>query len=404
MKYLIIVFSSLSCFIAGAQPYEQWVAIFNGGGADLGRAMVIDNKGNSYVAGTSDGTGTGRDCAVVKYDSLGNELWAARYNGPDSLDDWGQAVIVDDAGNVYLTGQTNTATAGADYITLKYDAQGNLQWARTYDGTASGSDIAVDVALDNAGNVFVTGKSEGTASMEDYVTVKYDNAGNQVWVQRYDGPGNNTDDARSIFVDKWNNIYVSGGSIGDTTDYDFATVKYNNAGNQQWVARYNGPGNAYDLVFYQGSVMVDSLGNVYIVGYSTGTDSLYEYAVVKYDSSGNQLWEARYAGDRMGKDDFTDAIALDDSLNVYITGAMYDSLNDYDFMTIKYDRNGNLKWTASYNGTDNGWDEAYGVVVDDTGNVFIGGRSNKANFSGADYVIVKYDSSGNEVWNVRYSR
>ena len=387
-----------------AQPYEQWVGIYNGSGTDLGRAMVIDNSGNSYVAGTSDGIGTGRDCAVVKYDSLGNEVWVARYNGTDSLDDWGYAVVVDNTGNVYLTGQSNSLANDADYITIKFDAQGNQQWVKSYNGTASGSDVAVDIALDQAGNVFITGKSEGTNSMEDYVTIKYDNNGNELWVKRYNGPGNKTDDARSIFADRYGNIYISGGSMGDTTDYDFATIKYDNQGNEKWVTRYNGTGNAYDLVFYQGSVVVDSLLNVYITGYSTAADSLYEYVVLKYDSLGNMIWNVHYAGDRMGKDDFADAITLDDSLNVYISGAMYDSISDYDFMTIKYDKNGNLKWTASYDGTDSGWDEAYSVLVDDSGNVYVGGRSNKANFTGADYVIVKYDSAGNELWNVRYSR
>src|SRR2546430_1692201 len=65
--------------------------------------------------------------------------------------------------------------------------------------------------------------------------------GQEQWVARYNGPGNSVDEANSIAIDSAGNVYVTGKSFGSGTDYDYATVKYDSFGQEQWVARYNGP-------------------------------------------------------------------------------------------------------------------------------------------------------------------
>ncbi len=404
------LFLFLFCFLfataSTAQPIEQWAAIYNGSasGADFARSFKVDGTGNTYIVGASDESGTGMDCTLVKYNPEGEQLWAAHFNGTDNLADWAYAVAVDPSGNAYITGETTSTASGKDFITIKYDPSGNELWNKVYNGTANGADIAVDIALGPFGNVYVTGKSAGTGSSDDYLTIKYDSSGNEKWVERYNGTANSIDDARTITTDGFGFVYVSGGSIGDSSDFDFLTIKYDSLGNTAWQARYNGPGNGYDLVFYQGALATDSLQNVYIAGYSTGLDSLYEYTVVKYDSAGTQLWDARHAGDRQGKDDFANTLLVDGLLNVYTTGALYDSVSNYDLATLKYDPEGTLLWAAVYDGADSDWDEGYALAVDGSGNVLVGGRSNKAGFSGADFVLLKYDNNGNEQWNIKYAR
>jgi hypothetical protein len=98
------------------------------------------------------------------------------------------------------------------------------------------------MVIDIHGNVYVTGSSQGLTSSYDYVTIKYDASGNQIWNARYDGLGNTYDEAKSIAVDSTGNVYVTGSSIGLNNNYDYATIKYDSSGNQLWVARYDGPG------------------------------------------------------------------------------------------------------------------------------------------------------------------
>src|SRR3972149_2901153 len=110
------------------------------------------------------------------------------------------------------------------------------------------------------------------------------------------------------------------GSGGAGTLNDYATVKYNANGTQLWVARYNGPDWDGD---YSKALSVDASGNVYVTGYSYGGGFFgNDYATIKYDANGNQLWVARYIGPANG-DDIAAALSIDASGNAYVTGYSY---------------------------------------------------------------------------------
>src|SRR5437762_10282299 len=90
--------------------------------------------------------------------------------------------------------------------------------------------FAEAVAVDSSGNVYVTGESAGPGTYMDYATIKYNFSGQQQWVIRYDGPGHDLDRASGIAVNDSGNVYVTGWSWGAATSSDYATVKYNSAG------------------------------------------------------------------------------------------------------------------------------------------------------------------------------
>ena len=104
------------------------------------------------------------DYATLKYDPSGNLLWEKRYKGPGNGADGATAMAVDAAGNVYVTGESGGVGSGLDYATLKYDASGNLLWEKRYNGPGNASDRATAIAVDAAGNVYVTGYSDGGGS------------------------------------------------------------------------------------------------------------------------------------------------------------------------------------------------------------------------------------------------
>src|SRR5437667_2998477 len=132
---------------------EAWVVRYNGpgNGEDDATAIAIDGKGNVYVTGTSQGSGTGYDFATIKYDSNGQKQWVARYNGPANLDDSAKAAVVDGAGNVYVTGSSTGAGSGLDCVTIKYDFTGQQQWVARYNGPANLNDGCVGIAVDVSG-------------------------------------------------------------------------------------------------------------------------------------------------------------------------------------------------------------------------------------------------------------
>ena len=120
----------------------------------------------------------------------------------------------------------------------------------------------------------MTGKSNGSGTSTDYATIKYDSAGQQQWVARYNGSGNSGDEAHAIALDTSGNVYVTGQSYGAGGDTDYATIKYDSAGQEQWVIRYNGPGNPFDFAF---AMAVDASANVYVTGESDA-----DYTTIKY--------------------------------------------------------------------------------------------------------------------------
>ncbi|HEY49941.1 MAG TPA: hypothetical protein G4O13_07845 [Dehalococcoidia bacterium] len=376
-----------------------WVAIYDGQIADDdgGQALAVDEEGNLYVTGYSWGDGTSSDYLTMKYSATGKELWVARYDGTANSEDWALDMARGSSGNVYVTGWSNGDGTKSDYATLKYDAAGKELWVARYDGLANGYDLAYGIALDYLENIYVTGWSQGQGAEVDYATVKYDSDGNQLWVTYYNGLSDGEDKGCAIAVGGWGNVYVTGWSQGSGIYSDYATIKYDSAGNQLWVARYDGPIGGEDEAQ---AVAVDTWGNVYITGWSQGNGTGEDYATVKYDTNGNQLWVARYDGPASGNDRAL-AMVLDDSANVYVTGWSQGNGTGEDYATVKYDTNGKRLWVARYDGPVHDEDIARDIDIDMWGNAYVTGwsRGNRVRY---DYATVKYDVNGNHLWASRY--
>lgn len=377
---------------------EAWVANYDGDTADDdgGQALAIDGAGNVYVTGYSWGESSSSDYATIKYGSGGDQLWVARYDGPAHGEDWPLALVLDSVGNLYVTGWSQGNGTVVDYATVKYDGDGNVVWVARYDGQVSGHDVANDVAVDYWDNVYVTGWSQGNGSDVDYVAVKYDGQGNELWVARYNGPAGEADRAYAVAVDAWGNVYVTGSSQGESMRQSYATVKYDSDGNQLWVGRYDG----LEGDNCASAVAVDGWGNVFVTGWSQGSGIRYDYATVKYDSGGNQLWAMRYDGPA-GGDDIPNDMVLDNRGDVYVTGQSVGNGTEADYATVKYGTDGTLLWQARYDGPVSGEDNAETICLDSWGSAYVGGWSqgDKIRY---DFATVKYNADGDLLWAARY--
>ncbi len=346
------------------------------------------------------------------------EEWAARHL-PDG--DWKPAhahdVAVDDSGSVYITGQCGYPETEEDYITVKYDAGGGEVWSALYDGPGRGSDSAVAVTVDGSGNVYVTGTSSGEhrpeGGTQDYATIKYGADGTELWVARYNGPGDAWDMARAMDLDALGNVYVTGTSFRGGEGVhpcatEYATVKYSADGAQLWAARYHAEIAGADGA---AAVAVDASGNVYVTGNSAAYEceehpegslcSIDDYATIKYDTNGNQLWVARYSAPDNGSR--ASALASDGSGNVYVTGTSsgLEEGADQALVTVKYDSAGREVWVARHGELISGMNEARDMAVDAWGNVYVTGCvAYRAGSDGVDldWVTLKYDANGHEQW------
>jgi len=260
---------------------EVWGALYDGpaNSEDEAHALALGDSGCVYVAGHSRDPDTDLDYATVKYSSEGTELWATRYNGPHDSTDVPTVLAVDGLGRVYVTGYSYARECSYDYTTIRYDPDGRESWVARYDGPAGDQDQATALAVDTAGCVYVTGYSVGTGTGEDYATVKYGPDGLALWVARYDGGFNGFDAATAVAVDDSGNVYVSGYSDGGVTDMDCATIKYDPQGTELWVARYDSPHHGAD---WASAMAIDDRGGIYITGRSMGTGTYLDYLTIKY--------------------------------------------------------------------------------------------------------------------------
>lgn len=399
MKIHLLFPALLLCTLLNAQITEQWINEYdNFADNDVLRAMTIDDSGNVYVTGSSwDGSVSEENYVTIKYNTSGVQQWRKEYDNFSGAD-IAYAIAVDTAGNVYVTGASHDGSVNQlNYVTIKYNPVGTQLWVKEYDNFG-GDDAAYALAVDSMGNVYVTGASwDGSIDEADYVTIKYNAAGTQQWLAEYDNFGG-PDTARAIAVDRSGNVIVTGSSYDGSVDQmDYTTIKYNAAGVQQWLAEYDNfadNDNAYAMV-------LDTAGNVYVTGASwDGAVNEEDYVTIKYSAAGVQQWIAAY--DNFSGADIAHDIAIDRAGCVYITGQSYGgSVLDFDYVTVKYSGSGAPLWEKHYdNFADN--DIAYALVLDTAANVYVTGASYDGSVLEEDFVTIKYDSSGVQQWLIDY--
>jgi len=346
---------------------QLWVARYDGpgvngpynNGEDEAYAIAVDHVGNVYVTGHSKSEYDDSDCATIKYNSEGKQLWVARSSYGSGL-----AIAVDDSGNTYVAVSKKVVTNRPKYTTIKYDPNGKNLWARhreyNYRGMLTGPK---DIVFDDSGDVYVNGLDP----------IKYKPNGDQVWAKSF---------GEFLRVEDTNSFYYMRSIHNSTTDLDSELSKYDNNGKKLWSARYSGSANAYDCLELLGA---DRFGNVYWAGNSMSKGTDLDCVTIKFDCNGNKLWTAHYNGPANGSD-LVDSIVVDDLGNVYLAGSSkrVDSHDDLDVIVLKYDYNGKELWCVRYGGN---FGTFRALAIDDFGNFYITGSGE---YHSGEYITIKY--------------
>ncbi|HTA28206.1 MAG TPA: T9SS type A sorting domain-containing protein [Bacteroidia bacterium] len=400
-------------------------------------------------------------------------LWAT--DAETLCDNWGLAI--DSKNNAYITGsyydtarfQNIFLQGGANQgFLVKYDGNGNVKWGITSEGSNSlGFLNSIEATCDHSNNVIICGGFTDTVrlgvdtlrSLPNHAYgnaffAKFDSAGSLLWArQSYSPPWHdNSAEAWSVNVDKFNNIYIVGTYV-DTISFGsdtFRTASWDNsflakcdpAGNIQWVSSSHAPSPYCEADGW--SSTLDDSGNIYIAGFFCDTitfgrytlmanynsiyNTTFEAFLVKYDKNGNVLWAWQSKGN-----DSTHCVAFsvltDKANNVYITGAIYDSayFGPYklrgnstspqngewgDIYLAKFSPDGQLQWVHQSQSDSGGW-SGYSLQKDTLNNIYISGggsnngaRSAHVSFAGVRFTIpgtsgsepsfiMKLDTSGN---------
>lgn len=359
------------------------------------------------------------------------QAWATFYGG--SAADYSTAIVIDNAGNVCMSGYTSSSTSistsgayqtsvagSSDVMVVKFSAAGVVQWATYYGGTST--EYTCSMATDTSNNIYIIGQTSSSSGIStsgvhqstygggsnDAFLAKFNSSGVLQWGTYYGGAGSDLANSgpnggNSIFVAESGDIYFAGctsSSSGIHTSgvhqtsyagggFDVFLVKLNSSGARQWATYYGGPSDDRPS-----GVSVNSSGEVFVAGYTVSTSGIatsgayqtalggnYEGYAAKFSSSGSLLWGTYYGGSEY---DYVYATTTDNSGNLYLvgstnstagistSGAYQTSLaGGYDAFVVKINSSGTPQWCSYYGGTGN--EQGRGISIDGSQNLYLTG-------------------------------
>lgn len=444
-----------------AQAQElNWARQFSSAERIAGRTLSLDGNGNMYVTGSfqaaadlDPGPGTTQltpsgnwDVFVTKLDASGELVWAKQIGG--NIQAYCRASAVDASGNLYMVGDFQgtvdfdlgpgsfalTSAGGNDIFVCKWNADGELVWARSMGG--SSSDVGRSIAVDGNGNVYTAGTFQGTVDFDpgagtfelssaggsDTFICKLDASGDLLWAKQLSGTSDMA--CRSIALDGSGATYITGHFFG-TADFDpgpgvfsltsagardVFVCKLDAAGDLVWAKRLGGGSDAFST-----ALILDGNGHVLTTGYFAGTMDLdpgadthevtsagsYDVFVSKLDQDGDFLWGKHFGGPA---EDLVNGIAVDVNGGVYLTGyfgATADmdpstmdsftltSAGEEDIYFNKLDASGNFAWAIGMGSP--GWDIGSAIAVDASGTIYATGHF---------YLSTDFDPSDTETFTL----
>jgi Beta-propeller repeat len=349
-----------------ANPTLNWATYMGGSVYDAGFGLALDAQGNTYVVGETTSSnimtknpyqasygGGASDGFITKYSPTGELLWASYYGGTGL--DVASAVCIDDNGNIYMSGRTNSNSGiaqngyqnspagGLDAFMVKFNSEGQRLWGTYYGGT--GDDYGNDMKVDSDGNIYIageTGSSTGiayngfanTKSGTAGYLVKFNQNGERIWGTYYNGATY----CRTVEVDYQNNVYLGGMTIQSTGMaynghqnqiggyYDGFFVKFNGAGERLWATYYGG--SNWDAIR---DIVTDNEGNVFVSGETYSTNG------IAFNGFKNSFQSSR---------------------------------NDWaDGFIVKFNTQGVRQWGTYFGGPDH--DGGFGIDTDEAGNLYL---------------------------------
>ncbi|CAD5273436.1 MULTISPECIES: IPT/TIG domain-containing protein [unclassified Imperialibacter] len=377
---------------------------------DMGNSIGVDSFGNTYLigsfretavfAGTSLTSAGLDDIFVAKYDPNCNLIWVKQIGGAEY--EFPTTIIVDQLGNSYLAGVSSDrplfdgipkGQPGRNLFVTKLNASGDVAWVKTFASNSSQMPSFNSMASDQAGNLYLAGGfaeslSIGSSSLisnggTDLLIMKLNSAsGDLLWAKNMGGDSN--DFGSAIEINANHELFLAGAffettHLGDKSLTSFGSLdafvaKLDAEGDPIWVKQLGG--SNYDNVY---SLAADNQGNLYGVGYFTGQATLgsvsiagqgnEDILIAKFGtSSGDLVWVKTEGGYNY---DNARSVDLDNNGNIYVTGYFSTSafddfgltteMNSRDAFVAKYNPSGEILWAQKAGGPGDDYGQALAV-------------------------------------------
>jgi|ERR1035437_54980 hypothetical protein len=416
MKYILflsLILFTIQINYSQIVPEIMWSKIYDGPGhksEDL-YDIKADNNNNIYLAGRSDGLNGFADLFLIKYSSVGDSIFTLRYTSAPNSVNAANSIAIDSNENIYAIGNASFGNSYTDAVLFKYDMNGILKWQKIFN-----SSEGQVVLLDPEHNPVIGIKQAGATIIE-----KYSTSGDSLWSTQFKDDTSQYS-ISNLLIDSNGNTYViliqTYFSGGDVPDQYTILLKLDPTGNIQWrkfinegsprklifdndsnlILAFHLPGNILklnqngDSIWHYTSyalvtdVSVDSKNNILLTGYGGGIGS-FDYNTIKVSSTGSEIWRREFNSEENLRD-FASCLAIDKKDNIYISGGTNDMISFGICYTLRYSDAGELVWQQKYKAPHSIFNDAMGIFLDDSSNVYVGGDYFDST-NGSNYFLIK---------------
>lgn len=292
----------------------------NGARGAIADFTFLPDNNLAIFANLNYANGNGNTYSLFKLTSIGQYIWSVKYS-PNSAHDIGTSIGHDPAGTIYITGGVFNFDNGTyDFTTLNIHPNATNDWIARYNHIANLRDVALDMAVDDSKNQFITGVSEITPGQTDMSTIRQNEYGTNLWKDNYGGSAGLSDSAFKIVTDNQLNSVVIGTTIEDTlgsVKNAITLIRYDGTGNRVWIRKFLGGDN---LGGKAKGLDLHYNGNIYLTGDVLTNNSGTDIFVACINPSGQLVWNYTYNG-QSGSNDYSSDIKVTDDYKVYVTGA-----------------------------------------------------------------------------------
>lgn len=385
MSMKIALFFATTCL--SSLTFASWPTVFDSDAhrVDIGYASAVDSKGNLYLFGSTMKSNTNQDLLLVKLNANGKVVYSKSYGKAD-VQDLPRGIAVDDADGVYLLA-SNQANGRHQIQTIKYSETGDFRWINTIE-TPSGmiaSPQTIKAVPD--GGVVVLGNEDHNGSGVEIVTVRYRASGSLQWKRTVNQDAQQVS-GMTLAVDANKNVAVCG-SVPGTHNTDIGVFVYSGDGDLKWSQSENG---SADMDDYPVSTTFDHSGSLVVTGTSRQSNGQANVLTAKYSADGERMW--RTTNGTEDASEFPEMVTVDAQDNVVIAGSKALAGGSVDLFVNKLAADGTHLWTRSYKGDGSTANIATGVVVDGSGNVYLGGTYEDSISKRHSLVVIQYSAEG----------
>jgi len=370
---------------------QLWEDVQGGAAAvqESGQGVVVDGAGNIVVVGYLVDDVGNPDIWVKKYDPAGAEVWTQVLDPSMGFDDRGHGVDVDAQDNILVSGDIGVSETASDVWLGKLDPAGALVWQYTFDGPEGQNDIGEDVAVDADGNAVVAGSVRVAPNDVDIFYAKVDPAGAELWSTIVAGPATYEDRAMGVEIDGDGNAVVAGFVSADAFALDVWLRKVDPAGAEVWTTTWESLQGGVDQGF---DVAIAPDGSIGVAGTTPIIATNENVWLGKFDADGMLVWYQDFGGPAILNDHGL-GIAADSQGAFVVVGFKGVADTDSDIWLRKWDAAGNVVWTQSIIGAGMDRDQALAAAVDANDDVVATGEIRQRANNNGDIWVAKFAGS-----------